>query len=128
MNGVATTCPSTISWRAASRLGFAIVLLWTLCEVRLASAHNGKSHVEGIVASVEKRQLVVKQKNGRSVSLRITNDTTYRDPGTGAKTADSVAVGCEVMVEAFGMPGGEQTALEVLVTGPAPETEERAKQ
>lgn len=77
-------------------------------------AHNGKAHIEGTVTAMGTKQMLVKKADGRSVSIRTNKETTYRIIGSAASaTHADVSVGSSVVVESFGMPGGEQTALEV---------------
>ena len=91
----------------------------SMSNVLSASAHNGKTHIEGTVSSIEKKKLVVQQPNGRRVSIRLRAETSYRLRETGVQTtAADLAIGCQVFVESFGMPGAEQDAIEVLIATP----------
>ena len=96
---------------------------------RAALAHNGKNHVEGTVSAIEKKKIVLRQPNGRPVSIRLTESTSYRMRESGLQTtAANLSVGCRVFVESFGMPGAEQAALEILISDPAEEPSEPAGQ
>lgn len=83
-------------------------------------AHNGKAHIEGTVTAMDTKQMLVKKADGRSVSIRTNKETTYRIIGSAASaTQADLSVGSSVVVESFGMPGGEQTALEVYFSRPS---------
>lgn len=101
-----------------TRTTFLIGLLATLYASPVF-AHNGKGHIEGTVTEIDAKRLVVKKSDGRGVSIRTNQETTYNILGSGASaTHAELSVGSIVVVESFGMPGGEQTALEVYFSHP----------
>lgn len=100
-----------------------------LLNVASALAHSGKSHVTGTVLTIDDRQLSVKDDAGQTVAIRLTRDTFYRRYGDASTaTAADLKVGDHVVIDLFGMPGGEQTALEVRFsssTAPAREPQDQ---
>jgi hypothetical protein len=125
MRGSWTTDMSTKKELAAFLRHFALVAL-AICAlfarpvVKTAAAHNGKNHIEGTVSSIEKRKLVVSLQNGRRVSIRLRDETSYRRQESGAPaSAADLSIGCHVFIESFGMHGAEQHALEVFIAKPA---------
>jgi MOSC domain-containing protein YiiM len=65
----------------------------------------------GTVATLDAATVVVKDRDGKSVSIHVTKDTKYEKGGVTAAAAD-LKVGERVMVEATGKEG-DFTAAEI---------------
>ncbi len=82
-------------------------------------AHNGKTHIEGTVTEINAKQIVVKDAKGKSISIQVNKDTIYQRNASGPPaTRADLTVGASVVIDSFGMPGGEQTALEIHFSVP----------
>ncbi len=82
-------------------------------------AHNGKIHVKGTVTASDAKQIVVKEEKGKSISIRVNRDTVYQRNESGAPAASAdLRVGDRVVIDSFGMSGGEQTAMEIHFSAP----------
>ncbi len=80
-------------------------------------AHEGSFHVLGIVTASSADQLVVKAKDGQSVSIRLTPETRYH--AIGATAGSTPSVGDRVVAEVTGNSDG-MTASEVRFSSVAP--------
>ena len=87
----------------------------TFAVLGTAVAHNGRAHLTGTVTSIDAKEMIVQEEEkNRPIRIRLTRDTVYREySATSPATRDDIKVGCPVVVDLFGMPGGEQTALEI---------------
>lgn len=74
-------------------------------------AHGGQTHIMGTVAAVEPDRLVVQDREGQTVSVRVTKDTRYQRDGARAG-AGRLATGDRVVVEAAEREG-TLTATEI---------------
>ncbi len=74
-------------------------------------AHGGKTHIMGTVAALDAEHVVVKDRDGKSVSVSVTKDTTY-EKGEAPATAADLKVGERVVVDVTGKEG-EFTAAEI---------------
>lgn len=86
-----------------------------------ALGHGGKSYVKGTIMAIDARQIVVKEENGKSISIRVNRDTIYQryESEARAATQADLKVGNHVAIDLFGMPGGEKTALEIHISPPS---------
>jgi len=94
-------------WMAA--LALVLSLVW---PARLR-AHGGHDHVMGTVKTVDAAagRLEVETKDGKVVSIKLTDKTRYFKGKEGASAADLVA-GMRVVVDA-GREGGQTVAKEI---------------
>lgn len=86
-----------------------LALLW----VTSAFAHEGKTHVMGTVSSIDAKQIVVTDRDGKTVSIAVTNDTKYEQGETPA-TASALKAGTRVVVDVAGKPES-LTATEIHI-------------
>ncbi len=95
----------------------------TFAVLGTALAHNGRTHVTGTVTSIDARGMIVqKEEKNRPIRIRLTSDTVYRgSSATSPATRDDIKAGYHVVVDLFGMPGGEQTALEIQFSADTPD-------
>lgn len=86
-----------------NRFFVSIVGVLLLLSMPLAQAHEEHSHqrVMGTVSKVDQDHLVVKAKDGKTVSIRLTNDTEYQGNG-GETDRSALKVGDRVVVTAMG--------------------------
>lgn len=91
------------------------LLLSLLCGSRLL-AHEGKVHVMGTIASVEADRLVVTDRDGKTISMALTERTAYSQGDTPV-TVKVLTVGARVVVDVTG-PEQSLTATEVRVAPP----------
>jgi hypothetical protein len=77
----------------------------------LAFAHGGATHVMGTVVTLDAEHVVVKTKDGKTLSILLTKETKYRKGKATATDAD-LKVGARVVVEATG-EGDTLTASEI---------------
>lgn len=81
-----------------------LVGMFVLCSLVAALpvlAHGGKTHVMGTVAAVDATHLTVQTREGKSVSIRLNDETKYRNGDAPAKSGD-VKVGNRVVVDLTG--------------------------
>jgi hypothetical protein len=69
-----------------------LVLFVALFDIRPLWAHEGHTHVMGIVAAVSDNQLVVSNTRGQTVAIQLDRNTRYRANGMAASRA-TVRVG-----------------------------------
>ena len=74
-------------------------------------AHEGGTHVMGTVTTVNADNLVVRTRDGRPVSIRVTPDTLYRQKGGGTDQG-ALKAGDRVVVEVI-KEGDRLTAREI---------------
>ena len=67
----------------------------------LAFAHGGGVHIMGVVTDMDAQHLVVKTKDGKTQSVQVNDQTTYRKGKTTAASAD-LKVGDRVVVHTTG--------------------------
>ena len=77
----------------------------------LVFAHGGETHILGTVTALDAQHVVVKTKEGQTLSIRVTQKTKYREGETAATGAD-LKVGDRVYVEAA-RDGDTLTASEI---------------
>lgn len=83
-----------------------------------ARAHEGKTHVMGTVTTVDAEHLVIKNRDGQSVSMHITKNTTFHK-GDAPAAAGDLKAGDRVVVDVVGKDA-DLTATEIRVgTGSA---------
>ncbi|HJY82355.1 MAG TPA: DUF5666 domain-containing protein [Candidatus Binatia bacterium] len=76
-----------------------------------AFAHGGGLHIMGTVADMDAQHVVVKTKDGKTQSVQVNDQTTYRKGKTTATSAD-LQVGDRVVVHTTGK-GDPLTAKEI---------------
>src|SRR2546426_9359170 len=94
-------------WKRISLLSLLIVLF---LPVR-ASTHGGGMHLMGTVADVDAQHVVVKTRDGKTQSVLMNDQTTYRK-GKAAATSADLQVGDRVVVHTTGK-GDRLTAGEI---------------
>ena len=67
----------------------------------LAFAHGGGVHIMGVVTDMDAQHVVVKTKDGKTQSVQVNDQTTYRKGKTTAASAD-LKVGDRVVVHTTG--------------------------
>jgi len=67
----------------------------------LVFAHGSGTHIMGTVAVLDAQHVVVTTRDGKTIFIRLTAETTYRK-GTAAATGADLKVGNRVAVEATG--------------------------
>ena len=72
-----------------------------LCFYTSAFAHGGGLHIMGTVADMDAQHVVVKTKDGKTQSVQVNDQTTYRKGKTTAASAD-LKVGDRVVVHTTG--------------------------
>lgn len=81
-------------------------------------AHEGKTHVMGTVSTLDAQHVVVTDRDGKTVSIALTKDTTY-DQGDAPAAASALKVGARVVIDVTGKPES-LTATEVRIAPMAP--------
>ena len=76
-----------------------------------AFAHGGGLHIMGTVTDLDAQHVVVKTKDGKTQSVQVTDQTTYRK-GKAAATSADLKVGDRVVVHTTGK-GDPLTAKEI---------------
>lgn len=74
-------------------------------------AHGGNTHIMGTVAALDGKNVVVKDRDGKSVSVRVTKDTRYEKGEAPAAAAD-LNVGERVVIDVTGKDA-DFTATEI---------------
>ena len=97
------------------RMGTLTVCM-VLCFHALVFAHGNETHVMGTVAALDAQQVVVKTKDGKTTSILLNKETTYRKGATAATSAD-LKVGDRVVVHATGKED-TLTAHEIRFSSP----------
>ena len=106
-----------------TRIAALFVLFTAIAAMSLA--HGNKKHVMGIVESVSAGEMVVKQADGSSVTVKLVAGTTYvRKDGAAAKLSD-VSVGNRVAIHAT--PKGATLEADEVKFSPAGATPAAAK-
>lgn len=96
--------------------------VWTLmlalgCATS-ALAHGGNTDIMGTVTSLSAKQVMVKDGEAKSVTVRVTKDTKYRKGNAPAVAAD-LKIGDRAVVEAAGKVGA-YSAVEIRFSSSAP--------
>ena len=78
-----------------------LLLSFTLICVAPAFAHGGKTHVMGTVSSLDTEHVVVKDREGKTLSIRLTKDTMYQK-GDALAPASDLKVGDRVVIDVIG--------------------------
>ena len=94
-------------WKRIGALSVFIVLFLHT----LAFAHGGGMHIMGTVADLDAQHVVVKTKDGKTMSVLLNEKTTYHK-GKAAVTNTDLKVGDRVVVHTIGK-GDPLTAREV---------------
>lgn len=84
-------------------------------------AHGGNTDIMGTVTSVSAEQVIVKDREGKSVTVRVTKDTKYRKGDAPGAAAD-LKVGDRVVIEAVGKADA-YSAEEIRFSPSAPPSE-----
>ena len=92
------------------RIGI-LSLLIVLFSPAWVFAHGGGRHIMGTVADVDAQHVVVKTKDGKTQSVQVNDQTTYRKGKATATSAD-LKVGDRVVVHTTGK-GDPLTAGEI---------------
>lgn len=104
---------------------FKLVGMIALCASVLAAspvlAHGDKTHVMGTVTALEDGRMGLHTREGKSVSVRVTSDTKYRNGDAPAVSTD-LKVGNRVMVDLDG-PGENPAATDVRFSSGAKDKE-----
>jgi len=103
-----------------TRTAVGTIMLALLCSSS-ALAHGGHTHIMGSVTDLSTEQITVKDRDGKSVTIRVTKDTTYQKGDAPAAAAD-LKVGDRVVVEATGKEGSSFTATEIRFSSSAPQS------
>lgn len=95
---------------------FALV---TLLTTQIAFAHEGHAHksIMGRVTTIDASNIVVKTREGKTVSIALTAGTKYRGPAR-AKAQSDIIVGDRVIVKAMGK-SADLSADEIRFSHPA---------
>lgn len=81
-------------------------------------AHEGKTHIMGTITTVDAERLVIKNGEGKIVSIRLTKDTTVHK-GDVLTAVGNLKVGDRVVVDVVGQDS-DLAATEIRTgTGPA---------
>jgi hypothetical protein len=99
----------------------ALALALSLALVAPLLAHGGYTHVMGTVSAMDATHVEVKTRDGRTVSMKLSDATKFIKSGKAAAASD-MQVGERVMVEAKGH-GADLEAAEVrlgVMAKPAP--------
>lgn len=97
----------------------ASALMTALSVAGLAIAHEGRSHLKGTVETITEDTLVIDSLEGKSVSLRLTDETNYQTAdGTNADRS-RLRPGLRVVVEGLEKDGDGLRAETILLPGPA---------
>ena len=83
----------------------ALVLFVGMMTATPAFAHDGHTHIFGTIATLGERHIVVKTKDGKTIPISVTGETTYRRQPAVAGNA-TPQVGDRVVVEAAEESGG----------------------
>ena len=86
-------------------------LLFTLLCSAPVFAHEGKVHVMGTVTALDAEHVVVKDREGKTVPIRLTKDTKYQK-GEAAAVAADLKVGDRVVIDVTGKED-DPTATEI---------------
>jgi hypothetical protein len=82
------------------RIGTLSLFILLLCHTP-AFAHGGGMHIKGTIADVDAQHIVVKTKEGKTQSVQVNDQTTYRK-GKAATTSADLQVGDRVVVHTTG--------------------------
>jgi hypothetical protein len=103
------------------KLRFLAIILVCAAVAGAALAHGDKKHVMGTLEKINATSVVVKQRDGKSVEVKLTSDTTYLErSGKEDKPArfSDLSVGDTVVIHAS--PKGETLeADEIKFSAPA---------
>ena len=88
-----------------------LLLGLVLMNATLASGHEGKRHVMGVVTGLNAKHVLVKTKDGKTVSILLTRETKYFKGQAGASATD-LMIGIRVVVDVTG-EGAKATASEI---------------
>jgi hypothetical protein len=82
-----------------------LVLFLGIMTVTPAFAHDGHTHIFGTIATLGENHIVVKTKDGKTVPISVTGETTYRRQSAASGNA-TPQVGDRVVVEVADESGG----------------------
>ena len=88
-----------------------LLLSLTLVCGTPAFAHGGKTHVMGTLSALDGEHIVVEDREGKTVFIRLNKDTNYKNGDAPAAAAD-LKVGYRVVVDVIGKPA-DFTATEI---------------
>ena len=77
----------------------ALALMTALSAAGLAVAHEGRSHMKGTVETTTEHTLVIHSLEGKSVSVRLTDETGYRTADGTSADRSRLRPGLRVVVE-----------------------------
>ena len=97
------------------RIGILLVFL-VLFLHPLALAHEGMPHIMGTVTALDVQHMVVKTKQGKTISVRLNSEAKYRK-GKATTTGADLQVGDRVVVDVTG-EGETLTAGEIRFSSP----------
>jgi hypothetical protein len=83
----------------------ALTLFVGMMTVTPAFAHDGHTHIFGTIATLGGDHIVVKTKEGKTIPISVTGETTYRRPPAASGHA-TPQVGDRVVVEVAEASGG----------------------
>jgi hypothetical protein len=78
------------------------ILWWVLAASTAALAHGPGKHLFGTVRSLEGDQAVVETREGKTVRLRLRDDTRFRDSRGAAAKRDDLRPGDRVVADLAG--------------------------
>lgn len=79
-----------------------LFLLSLVCATA-AFAHEGKTHVMGTVSAVDAQHVVVTDREGKTISITLTDETKYEQGGAAA-TRSALKTGDRVVIDVTGKP------------------------
>jgi hypothetical protein len=82
-----------------------LVLFIGIMTVTPSFAHDGHTHIFGTIATLGKDHIVVKTKDGKTIPISVTGETTYRRQPAASGNA-TPQVGDRVIVEVADESGG----------------------
>jgi hypothetical protein len=94
-----------------------VSLVVTLISASAAFAHGDKTHIMGTVSTLDAGYLVVKDREGKPISIRLSKETKYQT-GDAPAAAGDLKVGDRVVVD-VGDKGDSLIATEVRFSSPA---------
>jgi len=90
-------------------------LLMSLCSTP-AFAHEGKTHVMGTVSALDAEHVIIKSREGKTVSVRLTPGTKYQK-GESRAAASDLTVGDRAVIDVSGTKAS-LTATEIRFAPP----------
>ncbi len=96
----------------------AMALMTALSVASVADAHEGRAHLKGAVETITEDALVIRSLEGKPVSLRLTDETTYQAADGTNADRNWLRPGLRVVVEGVENDGDGVRAETVLLARP----------